>query len=355
MWSTAILYEPAGEDRVRCTLCPFRCVVGAGQSGACRVRRGEPGSGSVLQTATFATSVVHRDAIERKPFFHYRPGTTAVTLAAPGCSFRCDYCINFRISQYGRDVASGWIAEPVSAGGGDAAPRSAESDAPSIAGIVALAEEAGGCVALSYSEPSLAIELTLALADAGAAVGVDVVWKSNGFLTPAAVAVAAPALAAVNIDLKGVDDARHRRLTGAPVGPVLDTIADFRSRGVWVEVTTPLVPGVAESAADLAATAARLAAIDPGIPWHLARFTPAYRMADGDPTQPAALSQGVDVGRAAGLRHVYVERALGAAGRATRCPRCDAVVVERGVWSTMDNRLIGGCCPGCGRRVEGRW
>jgi pyruvate formate lyase activating enzyme len=278
--------------------------------------------------------VTHVDAVERKPFFHYRPGVPTVTLAAPGCSFRCDYCVNFRISQYGRDAESPWTARPVSP-----------------VDVVAQAATLGGAVAMSYTEPSLAMELTLELADRGRAAGVDVVWKSNGFLTTEAIDLCAPSIAAVNIDLKGVDERSHRRLTGAPVQPVIEAIRAFRERGTWVEVSTPLIPEVT----DPVRVAAVLAGIDVDIPWHLVRFTPAYRMQDENPSDPRALAGAVAAGRSAGLRHVYVERALGAEGRATHCPSCGAEVITRGIWSLEENRLVAGCCPECGTGVKGRW
>jgi pyruvate formate lyase activating enzyme len=331
-WVPGLLGEvtPRG---TRCGLCPHHCVLDPGQVGACQVRRGAAGGG--LETATFgSSSVVHVDQVERKPLYHYRPGTPTVTLAAPGCSFRCDYCVNFRISQYGRDSEAAWDAQPVDP-----------------AEIVARAAALGGSVALSYTEPSLAPEMTLELARHGRDHGVEVVWKSNGFMTRAAVALCAPALAAVNIDVKGVDEESHRRLTGGSPGPVLDTIRAFREHGTWVEVATPLIPGVT----DPERVSAALAGISPDIPWHLVRFTPAYRMRDRDPTAPGALARAAEAGRAAGLRYVYVERALGAAGRATRCPACQACVVSREVWSLGESRLRDGCCPDCGARIEGRW
>jgi pyruvate formate lyase activating enzyme len=331
-WMPGVL-GAASAHGTTCDLCPHRCTLRPGQVGVCKVRRGGASAGTI-ETATFATSVTHVDTIERKPFFHYRPGIRAVTLAAPGCSFRCDYCVNFRISQYGRDDESVWEASAVDA-----------------EDIVARAAALGGCVALSYSEPSLAPELTLELARLGRARGVEIVWKSNGFLTPAAVALCAPALAAVNVDVKSADDESHRRLTGAPVRPVLDAIRAFRENGTWVEVTTPLIPAVT----DPARVAALLAEISLDIPWHLARFTPAYRMRDTAPTSPRDIVAAVDAGRAAGLRHVYVERALGPAGRATHCPACRASVVSRGVWSMEENRLEAGRCPECQTHVEGRW
>ncbi|MGS2640165.1 radical SAM protein [Streptosporangium sp. G12] len=329
-WIPAVLGESTARG-IRCRLCPHHCVVKQGQVGACKVRRGGPDG---LETATFATTVVHVDAVERKPFFHYRPGIPSVTLAAPGCSFRCGYCVNFRISQYGRDDRAVWEAREVD-------PRE----------IVTRAAGLGGCVALSYTEPSLALELTLELARHGREQGVEVVWKSNGFLTPEAVELAAPALAAVNIDLKGVDEESHHRLTGGSVRPVIDTIRAFRDLGVWVEVSTPLIPGVSapEPIAEV------IAGIDAGIPWHPMRFSPAYQMADERPTSPGELADAVAAGQAAGLRHVYVERALGAEGRATRCPGCQSVVVSREIWSLTENRLEEGHCPDCGTALEGRW
>lgn len=330
-WTPAVLGEVT-ERGTRCRLCPHACVLDDGQLGACKVRRGADGGG--LETATYASAVVHVDAVERKPLYHFHPGRPTVTLAAPGCSFRCDYCVNFRISQYGRDDASAWGARPVDA-----------SD------IVTQAAALGGFVALSYSEPSLAPELTLELARQGRDMGVEVVWKSNGFLTREAVALCAPAVAAVNIDLKCADEETHRKLTGAALKPVVEAIRAFIDHGTWVEVSTPLIPGVT----DPERTAAIIAGIGTHVPWHLVRFTPAYRMRAEDPTPPRALARAVAAGRAAGLKYIYVERALGADGRDTRCPRCQVTVVRRGVWSLQENELNAGHCPACGTGIEGRW
>ncbi|MBV9448160.1 MAG: AmmeMemoRadiSam system radical SAM enzyme [Streptosporangiaceae bacterium] len=333
-WVTAALYEPAG-DRLACTLCPVRCKLADGQVGACHVRRR---TGDRLETRTFATTVRHYDAVERKPLYHFRPGSTVLTLAAPGCTFRCTYCVNHRISQYGRDDDVPWQAEPVDP-----------------AEVVELAASRGASVALSYSEPSLAIELTLALAALGAGRGVGIIWKSNGFLTEEALALAAPALAAVNIDIKAADEERHHQLTGAPLAPVLASLRALHARGVWVEVATPLIPGVSASPPDLARIAAIIASVDPGIPWHLLRYTPAYRRSDDLPTLPDALADGVRIGREAGLRYVYVERALGPRGRETRCPACGVTVVSRDLWALRELRLKDGACSRCGTAVEGRW
>jgi pyruvate formate lyase activating enzyme len=338
-WSPGILYdvshpEADAPEVLRCELCPFRCMLRDGQVGRCGVRRR---AGRIIETATFATSVRHWTAVERKPLFHFRPGSVALTLAAPGCTFRCDYCINYRISQV-VGHAENYPVVPVDPAElvGQAAARSAS-------------------IALSYSEPSLAPELTLALAAAARPRGVNILWKSNGFLTARATALLAPALSAVNIDVKAGDDAAHRRLTGAPLGPVLDTIEALRGYGVWIEICTPLIPGTSAQAGQLRRIARSIVRIDPAIPWHLLRFTPAFRMQEADPTSARALGSAVMIGREAGLRHVYVERALGPAGRATHCPGCDAEVVRRGVWALESDELVAGRCPHCSTAIEGRW
>jgi pyruvate formate lyase activating enzyme len=338
-WHPALLWEPAG-DAVRCTLCPERCRLEPGATGPCGVRRAVAGDdGRVeLRTATLATTVAHLDAVERKPLYHYRPGRRVLTLAAPGCTFRCNYCVNHRVSQYGRVADVEWRAGPVD-----------------VAGVVAAAAREGADVALSYTEPSLAPELTAELVAAGREVGVGVLWKSNGYLTPESLELAAAGVAAVNIDLKAPDESSHRRLTGAPLAPVLDAVRGFVEAGVWVEVSTPLIPPVFRDEGAVRAVAEFLSALSPDIPWHLLRFTPTFRMQHHPPTRPAALERAFAVARESGLRYVYVERALGEAGRQTRCPKCQSIVIHRGLWALERNLLAGGRCPGCATPISGRW
>lgn len=333
-WSPAILYEPSGRY-VRCTVCPIGCRLADGQVGVCHVRRALGGG---MQTATVATSVLHVNAVERKPLYHFRPGSRVVTLASPGCSFRCSYCINHRMSQFGREADVPWISQPVD-------PQT----------VIRQAAAQGSSVALSYTEPSLAIELTLALAEAGRPAGTPILWKSNGYLTRAARRTVAPALAAANIDVKAADEASHHRLTSASLAPVLGTVADFVAAGIWVEVSTPVIPGVNATAGELASIAGKIAAISPDIPWHLLRWTPAYRLTRGDPTTPEALRTAVRIGRDAGLNFVYVERALGPQGRNTDCPGCGCTLVQRGIWTLDGLSLENRSCPRCGQSIPGRW
>jgi pyruvate formate lyase activating enzyme len=333
-WAPAAFYRAEGADLV-CTLCPHECRLGDGEVGACQVRRR---TAARLETATFATTVRHIDPVERKPFYHFRPGSRVLTLAAPGCTFACHYCQNYRISQFGRVPEIAWSAEEVDP-----------------VEIVESAAGQGLSIALSYSEPTLAAELVLALAASGRGRGVPILWKSNGFITPGAIKRLAPCLEAVNVDLKAADESRHRALTGAPLAPILEAIAAFVAMGIWVEVSTPVIPRVNGDADALARMAGVIASIDADIPWHLLRFTPEFRMRDLPPTSPALLAEAVAIGRDAGLRYVYVERALGPEGRSTYCPRCGLEVVSRDVWATRRIALVGGACPRCNAVIPGRW
>ncbi|WP_433830880.1 AmmeMemoRadiSam system radical SAM enzyme [Actinoplanes sp. CA-015351] len=333
-WTRATLYTKRG-DRIRCDLCPLRCMLKDGEAGVCAVRRR---NGDRMETATFASTIQHVDANERKPFFHFRPGGRSLTLAAPGCTFACGYCINHRLSQYGREDSVAWTAQPV--------------DPAEVVGR-AVAEQADIC--FSYTEPSLSLELTEAIAALARPAGVKVLWKSNGFLTPEAVERAAAVVDAVNIDIKAAETGPHHRLTGAPLEPVLETVREFARRGVWVEVTTPLIPGTSADPGQLATIARFVASVNTSMPWHLVRFTPTFRMPDDAPTTPATLVGAVAIGREAGLRHVYVERALGDEGRATYCPGCGETVVRRGIWRLEHSEIQEGRCGRCGSPIEGRW
>lgn len=334
-WRPAEFAAPAADDRLQCWLCPHECTLSDGQAGRCKVRRRR---GDGLETATFATSTWHVTAIERKPLYHFLPGTRVLTLAPPGCTFACTYCQNFRLSQFGRHDDAPWTADPCDP---DAILAAAHTHDVTAIGF-------------SYSEPILAAEQTLAIAPRARAAGLAVVWKSNGFITERAAARLADSVDAINIDLKADEDIAHLALTGAPVEPVFAALRQFHARGVWVEASTPIIPGL-HTPERIAGIARRIAALDPNIPWHLLRFHPDYRLAHVPPTSPDQLAAAVSIARAAGLRHVYVERALGDSARTTLCAYCSATLVEREPWSLRAVHLVDGRCPRCQTPPPGVW
>lgn len=339
-WTAADFFVPS-EHGQRCQLCPFECDLHEGQTGRCHVRRLEAGR---PETLTRATAVQHWTPIERKPFYHFRPGLTVLTLAPPGCNWTCDYCQNFRLSQFGRDdaaIANSLTLEPVE-------PRE----------LVAQAHRVGAAIALSYTEPTLAAELTLELAaarDRLAAPGLalPLLWKTNGFITRTALRRLAPHLAAVNIDLKSADETAHRSFTGAPLGPVLDAITGFLEHGVWVELSTPLVPGLNSSPAEIDRLVRCVARFGIDVPWHWLRFTPEFRLRQLAPTPVDDLARAVSAARTAGLRYVYVEKALGPGGRRTLCPHCQTTLVDRDALPVVS--VVNGRCPTCGQSIPGHW
>jgi pyruvate formate lyase activating enzyme len=342
MWHPGGFYLARGESLV-CTLCPRACVLAEDALGFCQVRRRR---GERMETATFAASLMHWDPVERKPLYHYRPGSEVLTLAAPGCNLRCLYCQNHRLSQYGRELGSRYGRSPGVVW---------DAEAMDPAALVASAAGRRAALGLSYSEPGLAAELTMALAELGAPAGVDVLWKSNGFLTPESALAVAGCLAAANLDLKTLDRRRHRALTGVDPAPVLETLAILLGAGVWVEVSTPLIPGVNTDPRSLRALARTIAGLGRWIPWHLVRFVPEYRLARLPPTPTETIARALAIGREAGLDYVYTARALGDAGRATRCPGCGHGLIGRGHLGLAVDRLEDGRCPDCRMAIPGRW
>lgn len=334
-WKPADFFHEAGPGVVACELCPHRCVLADGEAGLCKVRRCRDHK---LETLVIGSAVQHWTPIERKPLYHFRPGTEVMTLAGPGCTFSCGYCQNYRLSQWARMELDDVVLEPFDA-----------------QRLVEAASARGGAIGFSYSEPTLAAELTLELDRYARPLNVPIVWKTNGFVTPAALARLLPCLTALNVDIKAIDDRRHVALTGASLDPILETIGMAHEAGVWVEVSTPLIPRISTSPAALGGIAGAIAKISTEIPWHLVRFNPEFRMASYAPTDPADILVAKAIGHEAGLTYVYNERALGPAGRRTLCPECKATVVERGIWSVEEVNVSKGACTSCGHQIPGDW
>lgn len=334
-WQTAQFFQ-INKDSITCTLCPHLCELKHHhQLGQCHVRRK---TDKYLETAAFATSLQHLDAIERKPLYHYKPSSKVLTLASPGCSFRCLYCQNYRISQYGRSEDVPWQAKTAD-----------------INQIITYAIQHQAAIGFSYAEPSLNAELTLELAKVAKPHLIDIIWKTNGFITPSAANKIIPCLAAVNIDLKSLNPKKHRSLTGADVASVLEIITLFYKAGIWIEISTPVIPKINADLYELKKIAEFIYAIDPSIPWHLGRFNPDHKLRNLPPTSTAMLKQGREMAFEVGLKHVYIERSLGIEARTTYCESCSHKLITRDIWALKVNHLIKGACPRCKTPLKGRW
>jgi pyruvate formate lyase activating enzyme len=336
MTHEAMLWTPVEGGRVECGLCAHRCAIAAGKWGICGVR--ENRGGRLVTHAYGEVVAVHADPIEKKPLYHFLPGTTSLSIATAGCNFRCRFCQNWQISQSKAKDGRG---------GGQTFPPERIVEA-------ALAD---GCrsVSYTYTEPTVFFEYAFDTARLAKARGLANVFVTNGYMTAEAIEAIRPFLDAANVDLKAFRDETYKSVCGARLQPVLDSIRRLRGHGIWVEVTTLVVPGMNDGEDELADLARFLAEVDADIPWHLSRFHPDFEFTEHQPTPTDILRRAAEIGRAAGLKHVYIGNVPGA-GDLTLCPQCGAMLIRRRGFRVDENHLdTAGCCPDCGVLVPGVW
>ena len=328
MAKEAYLYEKGPGGSVRCILCSHRCVIGEGRRGICGVRECRDGR---LMTLVFDRVVsLGVDPVEKKPLFHFLPGTLSLSLATVGCNFRCEFCQNFSISQLAR------------AGG----PLPGEPVTP---GELAILAASRGCPSISYTytEPTVFYELTRETGLLAREKGIRNIYVTNGYMSPEAVHEMRDFLDAANVDLKSFSDEFYRHYCGARLEPVLESIRALHRAGVWLEITTLVIPGRNSDPAELRQIAEFIASVDPRIPWHVSAFHPDYRMTDVPRTAAALLEKACALGEEAGLQYVYSGNVPGHPAESTRCPSCRRVLVERAGFRVVRNELSRPECPHC--------
>jgi len=332
----AILYERLNDGRVRCHACAHRCTISLGERGICAVRENVDGRlVSLVYGRVIARDI---DPIEKKPLFHFFPATRAYSIATVGCNFTCQNCQNHFISQYPREHGGRIVGEEVS-------PEEIVADAA-----------ASGCrsIAYTYTEPTVAIEFYLDCMRLAKEEGLANVWVSNGYFSAETAELISPLLDGINIDLKGISNDFYREIAGGNLRPVLNSIERVFRAGVWVEVTTLVIPGLNDSPDELRWTAEAIYGVSPRIPWHISRFFPAYRLVDRPPTPISTLKRAYEIGREVGLSYVYLGNVPGE-GEVTRCPECNAPLILRSGFLVRENRLLDGRCPDCGAKIDGVW
>lgn len=333
----AVLYEKLEGGRVRCHACGHRCTILPGLDGICHVR--ENREGTLLAPWGYVAGV-QVDPIEKKPFFHVLPGSSALSFGMLGCDFHCPYCQNWETSQSGRDPEAG-----------------APARATDPASLVAAALHAGAPVIVStYNEPLITAEWAVEVFSRAKERGLLCGFVSNGNATPEAIAYLRPVTDLYKVDLKGFRDAAYREL-GGRLRPVLDSVGGLHAEGFWVEVVTLLVPGFNDGEEELTGIARFLASVSPDLPWHVTAFHADYRMRSPRATTAADLERAAAIGREAGLRFVYAGNLPGRVGglEDTVCPGCGVAVVERRGYRVGAVRLSGGACAACGAAIPGRW
>ncbi|MCL2790469.1 MAG: AmmeMemoRadiSam system radical SAM enzyme [Desulfobulbus sp.] len=333
----AFFYQQCQEGLVVCGLCRHRCRIGVGERGRCGVRENRDGR---LITLVYGLLVAqHIDPIEKKPMFHFLPGSQSYSIATVGCNFRCRHCQNEQISQYPHAHAGlipGTLTKP---------------------GEVVAAAQRAGCASISYTyvEPTIFCEFAHDCARLAKARGIGNVFVSNGYMTTEAVRLLAEVLDGINIDLKGFTDGFYRQVCAASLAPVLENIRLFHALGVLVEVTTLIIPGLNDSEEELRAIACFLRGVSADIPWHVTGFHPAYAMLDRPSTPAATLRQARAIGMEQGLRFVYQGNVAAPDGGDTHCPACGALLVRRQGFTSQAVGMRGSRCLGCGASIPGVW
>ena len=335
MMKEAMFYEAMSDNTVRCNLCNHRCKIRDGKRGICGVRENRGGK---LTSLVYGKVIAeHIDPIEKKPLFHFLPGSKAFSIGTVGCNFHCKFCQNFDISQYPHAHKGGIV-------GRDRTPSE----------IVAAAK-AAACetIAYTYTEPTIFYEFALDASVLAREAGIKNIFVSNGYMSPEAARHIAPYLDAANIDIKAFTNDFYKKLCGGQLEPVLETIRLLKALGVWVETTTLIIPGLNDGDDELRDIARFVKGVGAEIPWHVTQFYPTYELLDKPRTPVSTLRRARDIGKEEGLHYVYEGNVPGEGGENTYCHSCGALLIERYGLELIRNRLQNGSCPECGSVIKG--
>ena len=332
----ALLYTRLEENKLRCDLCAHRCLIPEGKRGICGVRENREGK---LYSLVYGKAIAtHIDPIEKKPLFNFLPGTLAYSVATVGCNMTCLHCQNADISQSPRETGR-IIGSEISPGE-----------------LVAAAEESScRSIAYTYTEPTIFFDYAFATARLARERGLKNIFVTNGYMTAEALEMISPVLDAANVDLKSFQDDFYRNICGARLQSVLDTIKRMHELGIWLEVTTLIIPGHNDSDQELESIARFLAGISPDIPWHVSAYYPTYRLTSAPPTPASTLRRAREIGQSAGLRYVYTGNIPGDDGENTFCPNCGRKIIERTGYRVGTVNIQDGNCAFCSTPAAGTW
>lgn len=335
-WTRLASYQlKLAENVVRCNLCPHNCMLHAGQSGICRTRVNIDGD---LYTLSYANPCsVALDPIEKKPLFHFYPGSMVYSMATEGCNFRCLNCQNWKISQSATSGSQNHEMLPA-----DIVKHAKQRNASSIA--------------FTYTEPTVFYEYLFDTARLARENGIKTVLVSNGYINEEPLFDLCQYLDAANIDLKCFDDAMYRKLTGGELQPVLDSLKILRNNGVWLEITNLIIPGWTDNMDMIRAMCEWLVKNNlEDTPLHFSRFFPVYKLSDLSPTLSEQLIQAAEIARECGINYVYIGNVHDLNGENTYCKYCKHLLIERNRFEVVRNEIKTGCCDFCGEKVDGNW
>jgi len=334
MTREAMLYEKIEDNQVRCYLCAHHCRIKQDKRGICGVRENRSG---VLYSLVYGKLIAENvDPVEKKPLFHVYPGSKSFSIATVGCNFHCIFCQNHEISQIPRE--NGRIM------GRDATP----------ADVVERALDTGSrTISYTYTEPTIYFEFAYEIAMIATAKGLKNVFVTNGFMTQEALETISPYLHAANVDLKSFSDDFYKKRCGARLQPVLDSLKKMKSLGIWVEITTLLIPTLNDGDDELRQIAEFIYSLGAETPWHISRFHPQYQLTEIPLTPAAAIHKAVEIGKASGLKYIYSGNIPGDEGEDTRCSSCGEHLIDRYGFYIERLNLKGTNCPRCNTPLDG--
>ncbi len=329
-----IFYEKLSKKSVKCGICNHFCIIENGKKGICKVRKNNDG---ILETLVYSKIIARSiDPIEKKPLYHVLPGSASYSIATAGCNLKCSFCQNADIAQmpYNQEVISGVEILPE-----DIVSAALRSECASIA--------------YTYTEPTIYFELAFKTAKIAHQKGLLNIFVTNGFMSSNVIEKIAPFLDAANVDLKAFDDKFYQKYCKARIEPVKENLKLMKSLGIIVEVTTLLIPGLNDSKEELEQLACFIKDdLGPETPWHISRFHPCHQMTDIHATKIETLEAACNIGKDAGLYHVYAGNAPQLGLEDTYCHSCSTLLVKRFAYNT-DSKIIEGKCPDCKTEVYG--
>ena len=325
-------YAKSENNAVKCSLCSHRCTINEGRRGICGVRVNEHGTLAAMTYGKISAEAV--DPIEKKPLFHYLPGTMSYSLGSIGCNFHCEHCQNWHISRAELDTAMLRSLEP------------AEGVKRAIAG-------GSASISWTYNEPTIWHEYTLAMGTLAKAKGLGTVYVTNGYITEEALRELAPMLGAFRVDLKAFTDNFYKKICGAKLQPVLDSAQLAKELGMHVETVTLVIPGLNDSMEEQEALIRWVIEhLGPDTPMHFSAFHPDYRMLNRGATPVATLEKIYKKAKELGLRFPYLGNVPRNSCENTICPHCNATLIEREGFSSRFVALEGRQCTNCGEKIE---
>ncbi len=333
----ASYYRKLDAGKVECRLCPRRCVVADQENGWCGVRTNE---GGTYYTEIFGRPVsMANDPIEKKPLFHFKPGTQVLSLSTAGCNFECQFCQNWEISQF--------RPEQVPARFGFVSPET----------LVGLARRHGSkSIAFTYGEPVVFFEYMLATAKASKEAGIPGVMITNGYIEKEPMKELCGTLGAVKVDFKAYDEEFYKKWCRGELKPVLETMKLVKSQGTWLEMVHLTIPTLNDSQEQTKRLCGWvLENLGADVPLHFTRFHPTYKLKNLSPTPISTLEKQYDIARAEGMHFPYTGNLAGHPGESTHCPGCKKVLIRRIGFTVVENNLKDGACPECGRKIAGVW